>query len=93
MQFCRRARVQPVTFYAWRRRLRDAHSFVEVTIADDEVTQAARAGSPAGGALELHLPGERRVLIPPGFDSPTLRALLAVLEGGTSGGHCAEASS
>ncbi|MCC7414035.1 MAG: transposase [Gammaproteobacteria bacterium] len=91
-QFCRRARVQPVTFYAWRRRLRDEHSFVEVKIANTEVTNAPRAGSPAGGALELHLPRERRVLIPPGFDPPTLRALLAVLEGGVCGCGSAEAS-
>jgi len=75
-EFCRRARVQPVSFYAWRQRLRDDRGFVEVKIAGD----ATRGVPSTACLLELRLPGERSVLIPPGFDPQTLRALLAVLE-------------
>ncbi len=89
---CRRARVQPVTFYAWRRRLRDDHHFVEVKIADDQATGVPREASPPDRVLELRLPGARSVLIPPGFDPRTLRALLAVLEGGAAESDDAEAS-
>lgn len=78
--FCRRARVQLVTFYGWRRRLRGEHGFVELKIADDAVASVPRAGSPGSPALELRLPRERSVLIPPGFDPASLRALLDVLD-------------
>jgi len=78
--FCRRARVQPVTFYAWRRRVRGEHGFVELKIADDAVAGVPRVASPGSPALELRLPRERSVLIPPGFDPTSLQALLEVLE-------------
>lgn len=91
-EFCRRAGVQPVTFYAWRRRLRHEHSFVEVKIADGVGAGVPHEAASAPRVLELRLPRERSVLIPPDFDPQVLRALLAVLEDGASGCSGAEAS-
>lgn len=90
-EFCRRARLRPVSFYAWRRRWRDEHPFVEVKIADEAAHGVPQEAAPTPGVLELRLPRERRVLIPRGFDPATLRALLAVLEGGAADRAGAEA--
>ncbi len=66
-----------VSFYAWRRRLRQRPGpgtrFLPVAIRVDPEPVAA-------AALELVLSGERRLRVPPGFDAATLRRLLAVLE-------------
>lgn len=85
--YCRRARVPASSFYYWRRKLRDiafngddAGTFAEVRVrpAPDP---AADSGSANGqGALELHLPRGRRVIVRPGFDRRTLLELVAALE-------------
>jgi hypothetical protein len=72
--FCRRSRIPQASFYAWRRKLRDAATFTEVRI----VPEAA----PSGGALELILPGGRSIVVRPGFDRATLVALVEALERG-----------
>jgi hypothetical protein len=69
--YCRRARVPQSSFYAWRRKLRDAGTFAEV-----RVTPEADAADDLG-ALELHLRRGRRVIVRPGFDRQTLRDLVA----------------
>jgi hypothetical protein len=74
--YCRRARVPQSSFYAWRRKLRDAGTFAEV-----RVTPEADAAD-GSAALELHLPRGRRVIVRPGFDRQTLRDLVATLESG-----------
>ena len=75
--FCGRHGLTEVSFYAWRRRLRQRPSagtrFLPVSIGVDPEPVAA-------AALELVLSGERRLRVPPGFDAATLRRLLAVLE-------------
>jgi hypothetical protein len=43
------------------------------------------------GALELHLPRGRRVIVRPGFDWQTLRDLVAALERGTQDAAIGEA--
>lgn len=70
-EFCRRREVPPASFYAWRRCLRAGASpaFVELKVE-----------TPRIAALELLLPGDRRVLVRPGFDRDLLRELLAALE-------------
>lgn len=72
--YCRRARIPPGSFYAWRRKLRDAAVFAEVRVA------------PESSPLELVLPGGRSVLVRPGFDRGTLSALLDTLEPRTADG-------
>ncbi len=69
-RFCRRARVSPATFYAWRRRLRDARDarqgaadrFVEVKIAAGDAAEAT-SDAPAEAMTEIPadaLPDARR---------------------------------
>ena len=70
--FCRRAGVPQSSFFAWRRRLRDEATFAEVRLSGESVAQV--------GGIELHLPGERRIVVRPGFDRRTLLELLAALE-------------
>lgn len=76
--FCRRSRIAQASFYAWRRKLRKAATFTEVRVAPGPV--------PANGALELILPGERSIVVRPGFDRATLLALVDALERGTVDG-------
>jgi hypothetical protein len=72
--YCRRARVPASSFYAWRRKLRDAGTFAEVRMTPEPDSVDDH------GALELHLRRGRRVIVRPGFDRQTLRDLLATLE-------------
>jgi hypothetical protein len=76
--FCRRSHIAQASFYAWRRKLRDAATFTEVRIVPD----ATRAT----GALELILPGGRSIVVRPGFDRSTLLALVDALERGPADG-------
>lgn len=85
--FCRRSRLSQASFYAWRRKLRDAAictgvrdagSFAEVRLAPDAVLSA--------DALELVLAGGRRIVVRPGFDRTALLALVDALECGTADG-------
>jgi hypothetical protein len=74
--YCRRARVPQPSFFAWRRKLRDAGTFAEMRLKPE-------AGSANdAGALELHLRRGRRVIVRPGFDRQTLLDLVTTLEGG-----------
>jgi transposase-like protein len=70
--FCRRARIPQASFYAWRRKLREAASFAEVHVEPDPASAAS--------ALQMVLPGGRCIMVWPGFDRATLLALLDVLE-------------
>ncbi len=72
--FCRRAQLSPVSFFAWRRKLRTAVTFAEVKLAPPAATEAS--------GIELHLPAGRWLLVRPGFDPQTLRDLLTALEAG-----------
>lgn len=72
--FCRQARLPQASFYAWRRKLREAVSFAEVKVAPEPVC--------ATSGIELHLPGQRCVVVRAGFDRQTLLDLLATLETG-----------
>ena len=80
--FCTGQQISEPSFYAWRRTIarRDAQSagFVPVAVVPDETL----AGAVAGNGLELVLGAGRVLRIGPGFDLPTLRRLLAVLEEG-----------
>jgi hypothetical protein len=84
--YCRRARVPASSFYAWRRKLRDAEVLHNTgrsgaTFAEVRLTPEPDAADDHG-ALELHLRRGRRVIVRPGFDRQTLRDLVATLEAG-----------
>jgi hypothetical protein len=76
--FCQRRRLTVASFYAWRRVLqrRDAEkaAFVPVQVVADAVADRA-------SAVEVVLTDGRTVRVAPGFDTATLRQVLAVLEG------------
>ena len=72
--FCRRAQLSAVSFFAWRRKLRDAVTFAEVKLVPPAALEAS--------GVELHLPAGRRIVVRPGFDRQTLLELLAALEVG-----------
>jgi hypothetical protein len=80
--FCAEQQIAEANFYAWRRTIsqRDAQAarFVPVHIVPDE--KPAENGS--GYGLELLLAAGRVLRIGPGFDEPTLRRLLVLLEEG-----------
>ena len=72
--YCRRARVPASSFYAWRRKLRDAGTFAEVRVTPEPDSADDH------GALELHLRRGRCVIVRRGFDRQTLLELVAALE-------------
>ena len=80
--FCAKRGLLEASFYAWRRTIaeRDAAAarFVPVHVVVDQ-RQAAK--EECGQGLELLLASGRVVRIGSKFDEPTLRRLLAVLEG------------
>jgi transposase-like protein len=85
--FCRRHRLSEPSFYCWRRTLRQ-RGLIGKESANDAVTTEAptfvqvtvdsRAVAPR--SIELVVAKGRRLRIRPGFDEPTLRQLLRVLE-------------
>jgi len=79
--FCARHHITPPSFYAWRRELQQrdaANAFVPVQVEIDD--QLARVASIP--TIEVVLAGGQCVRVSPGFDSATLRQLLAVLREG-----------
>ena len=75
--FCARHGLSQPSFYAWRRVIQQrdaaAGSFLPVQLIPD--------GPPAPSSpLEVVLTCGRTLRVAPGFDAPTLRQLLAVLE-------------
>jgi transposase len=79
--FCERHGLATPSFYAWRRTLAQRNAvvpaFVAVQLTPDDDADAPAA---ATGGLEVVLASGRRLRVAPGFDSATLRQLLAVLE-------------
>jgi transposase-like protein len=80
--FCARHHITQPSFYAWRRELqqRDATAFVPVQVETHD--QLARLTSIP--TIEVVLATGQCIRVTPGFDSATLRQLLAVLREGES---------
>jgi hypothetical protein len=80
--FCAEQQISEPSFYAWRRTItrREAQAacFVPVQVVADDKP----AADVFGQGLELLLGAGRVLRIGPGFDGPTLRRLLALLEEG-----------
>jgi transposase len=83
--FCDDRDISEPSFYAWRRIIaqRDAEpaAFVPVQVVA-EAKQTEPSSQLAGSGLELILGAGRVLRVGPGFDGPTLRRLLALLEEG-----------
>ena len=82
--FCEEQGFSQPSFYAWRRTLaeRDAAAvpFVSVRVAAEPQAPSKADGS--AGAVELVLNDGRRLRVGPGFDGPTFKRLLELLEEG-----------
>jgi transposase-like protein len=90
--FCAERGVSEPSFYAWRRTIRQrdqqgrrqprrndaGRTGTKPVFVPVQVVPAAPAA--VAGALELVLGQGRVVRVPPGFDAPTLRQLLTLLE-------------
>ena len=88
--YCRRVRVSQASYFAWRRKLRDAGSFAEVRVTPEsageagafEVWDADVFEVRDAGVFELKLKRGRRIVVRPGFDRATLLALYGSLRPG-----------
>ena len=87
--FCAEQAVSVPSFYAWRRTIADRDQQASGTSSPAGEDRAADLpvfvplrvlATPAGTALELVLAQGRVVRMPAGFDSASLRQLLAILE-------------
>ena len=80
--FCRTHGLSEPSFYAWRRILaqRDAKTPAAPFVPVQVVAEPRSAEAPHSAALELILEDGRRLRIEPGFDGPTLRRVLALLQ-------------
>jgi hypothetical protein len=82
--FCEEQGFSQPSFYAWRRTLaeRDAAAVPFVPVRVTAETQAPSKADGSAGAVELVLNDGRRLRMGPGFDGPTLKRLLGLLEEG-----------
>src|SRR4051794_29489111 len=78
--FCQQHGLSEPNFYAWRRTLADRDAEAIAFVPVEVLPEPSPPANTAGPGLELLLPGGRVLRIGPGFDGPTLRRLLAVLE-------------
>ena len=81
--YCEEHGLAEPTFYAWRRTLAEGDAavcFVPVQVLAEPRAQATTDG--AAGGLELVLDAGRVLRVGPGFDGPTLKRLLGLLEEG-----------
>jgi transposase-like protein len=92
-RFCEQHALSQPSFYAWRRELqrRDARRAAAAAPTDSAATpfvpvQVVPAPTPS--PLELVLCGGRILRVTPGFDTDTLRRLLATLDAAAEGSSC-----
>ena len=81
--FCEEHGLAVPSFYAWRRTLAQRDSavgFVPVQVIPEPEPRTTAARLPS--SLELVLGAGRVLRVAPGFDGPTLKRLLALLEEG-----------
>jgi transposase len=84
--FCRQEGLAEGNFYAWRRTIaqRDAEKVAFVPVQVIPGPTIPTGAEDAATALELILPGGRRLRVGPGFDAGTLERLLPLVEGSRS---------
>jgi len=85
-EFCTEQDISEPSFYAWRRTIAErdvqATRFVPVQVVPDPKPVGDGSGDGSGNGLELLVGAGRVLRINPGFDGPTFRRLLALLEEG-----------
>jgi hypothetical protein len=80
--FCAEQQISEPNFYAWRRTIAQRDAEMPCFVPVQVVSEADSVATPEGSSLELVLSPRRVLRIGPGFDGPTLRRLLALLEEG-----------
>lgn len=83
-RFCREQQIGESSLFAWKRRLARETQAARPAFVLLRPASARPSGDrpeASGSAIELHLGPSRHLVLRPGFDAETLRAVLAVLEG------------
>jgi hypothetical protein len=80
-RFCRERQIAESSLFAWKRRLaRETQADpVFVQLKPASVPQPGSAMDSSNSRIELHLGQGRHIVLRPGFDGPTLAAVLMVL--------------
>jgi transposase-like protein len=80
--YCRDRGITDSAFYAWKRRLRSATPLAKSNRSPTPAfVEVKPANASAAGAIEICLPGDRRLLVRRGFDRELLIELVRALEG------------
>ena len=93
-EYCRRRGIAASSLFAWKRRLTRAAGKAAPTFVEAKVRSEDRVGDERGGeafpsdasggaasaSIEIHLLGQRRILVRPGFDSAALAEVVKMLE-------------
>lgn len=93
-RFCEQHGLSQPSFYAWRRELLRRDSRHAAAVAAPTVPPATTfvpvqvVPAPVPSPLELVLGGGRILRVAPGFDTDTLRRLLATLDAAAEGSSC-----
>jgi hypothetical protein len=82
--FCADREISEPSFYAWRRTIAQRASAATRFVPVQVVAETKPTSEPSGNGLELVLGTGRVLRVGAGFDEPTLRRLLALLEEGRS---------
>ena len=85
-EYCRQRGIAASSLFAWKRRLRRAaESTASVVTASTFVEAKVRpedcVGDESQACIEIHLPGQRRIIVRRGFDPAALKQVVTVLEG------------
>lgn len=82
--FCRERGIAASSLFAWRRRLADGASMfkpVKMVVTPGPTVRGGGAGDGGGdAAIELYLPGERRLIVRRGFDRQLLLDVIHAME-------------
>ena len=80
--FCRERGIAAASLFAWRRRLTSGESMFKAVKIAAMPEPARRCGGDYGGegVIELHLTGERRLMLRRGFDRDLLVDVIRALE-------------
>ena len=78
--FCRERGIPASSLFAWRSKLRGTGTEIFKAVAIVPDSKPRRYGGDDAGAIELCLPGERRLRVRRGFDRQLLWDLISALE-------------
>jgi hypothetical protein len=80
-EYCRRRGVGVSSLFAWKRRLRrGVFAVAAPTFVEAKVRPGDEVGGESQACIEIHLPGQRRILVRRGFDPAVLGEVVKTLE-------------